>query len=143
MAPAEEGTQKAFVDGVPTELVFVADGYMAPGSFRVRRELGNGPGQPPLTVAIDVEIEGKRVTPHRVVIDDPTGVNSISLRRVQVRELVADALLGLLMRPRVQPDGTMRPERIHSNEIDEALEIVRRLVGYAPRVVGGGRPDRP
>ena len=41
--------------------------------------------------------------------------------------------LRLLHRPRVQPDGTMRLERLASNELDEALEIIRQLVGYAPR----------
>jgi hypothetical protein len=52
----------------------------------------------------------------------------------------AEAGRGLLRHPRVQSDGTMLPELISGSEIDEALEIVRRLVGYAPQVIGGGRP---
>ena len=137
MVQPEEGTQKAIVDGVPTELVFVADRYMAPSSFQVRRDLGKG-----LTVTIDVEVGGGRVVSRRVVVEDPTGVSSISLRRVQVREWVATDLLGLLRHPRVQPDGTMRLEPISSGEIDEARGIVRDLVGYAVQVAGGGRPLR-
>jgi hypothetical protein len=137
MAPPEGGTQKALVDGVPTELVFVADGYMAPSSFRVQRDLGKG-----LMVTIDVEIEGKRAISRRVVVEDPKGVSSIALRRVQVREWVAEDLLQLLRRLAVYGDGTMRPKQIAESQIDEALDIIRRLVGYAPQVVGGGRPFR-
>ena len=137
MVQPEEGAQKALVDGIPTELVFVADHYMAPSSFQVRRDLGKG-----LAVTIDVEAGAGRVVARRVVVEDPTGVSSISLRRVQVREWVATDLLELLRRPRVQPDGTMRLELISSDELDEALAIVRDLVGYAVQVVGGGRPLR-
>lgn len=43
--------------------------------------------------------------------------------------------MNLLYHPRFQADGTMRLERIQESEIDEALEIVRRLVGYAPKVI--------
>lgn len=91
---------------------------------------------------IDVEIEDRRVISRRVVVEDPKGVSSIALRRVQVRDWVATDLLTLLRRPRVQPDGTMRLELISSDELDEALAIVRDLVGYAVQVVGGGRPLR-
>jgi hypothetical protein len=128
-------TAKALVDGVPTEFIFVADGYVAPNSFQVRRDhLGKE-----LVVTIDVEIQDKRVISKRVLVEDPKGVGQLTLRRVQVREWVAEDLLDLLRHARVQPDGTLRLERISGNEIDEAVEIIRRLVGYAPQVVGGGR----
>jgi hypothetical protein len=156
MAPPEEEPHKALVDGVPTELVFVADGYMAPSSFRVRKDLRRTvlstkpslatrttppPAMEGPIVTIEVAIENKHVISRRVVVEDPKGVSSITLRQIQVREWVATDLLDLLRRARIQDDGTTRPERISESEIDEALEIVRRLVGYAPQVIGGGRPS--
>jgi hypothetical protein len=113
-----------------TDRVFI-DNYSVPRRFDVNAVLVDG-----VTADIRVEIADRRARARRVAVevDRREGVVYQVLAALPLKDILGSALLPLIWRTEVQPDGKpdFRLPGANDQEYAEAWALMRRLVGYAP-----------
>lgn len=105
--------------------------FSLPRRLRAQAELPSG-----VEAVVEIRVENGRARAEAVTVRHPRGVGWTALATVPVRDIVATACLSSLMRTVVLPDGTARLEPVRREDWREVRDVVRALVGYAPRTEG-------
>lgn len=136
MAPKRRSRGSVDVDATAAQKsapVFVADGYVVPSSIPAKATLPDG-----TTVSLAIEVSGD--PPHaravRMTVESEQGIGWTTLANVPVRDIVATAVLAVLMRATVGRDGSIALAPPAKGQEQAAWEVMRTLVGYVPNTDG-------
>jgi hypothetical protein len=112
--------------------VFVLGGHVVPSRIPAWAELPDG-----TTVTLDIEVTVESARAIEVAVKNERGIGWTRLATVQVRDLVATAILIVLQRATVKPNGDIALALpVGKQEEAAAWDVMRTLVGYKPNTVG-------
>jgi hypothetical protein len=130
--PPERGTLHVEVTAdLWSEPVFLTDGHVVPSSIPAWADMADG-----TTVTLDIEVSDGRARAVKVSVESARGIGWTTLANVPTRDLVATAILTVIQRATVKPNGQFALAPPAKGQEQAAWEVVRALVGYEPNTAG-------
>jgi hypothetical protein len=112
----------------PKDWVWLEGAYAIPSPFTVWAKASDGAWAAELKVEV---VGGKaRTTSLTVATDDPRGVSAATIRKVPIRQIMAEGALNLLRRSVATEGDTVMFTPFMLSEVDEAAAVLETVIGY-------------